>query len=239
MSSTKPIHLEPSELGTKAYWDEFYGADLSTPPSPRSPLDGWFSDVNATFKILRLLQTSSLRLDPKVTNFLDLGTGNGEMLFRLREKGGFEGRMLGVDYCAPSIELARKIATTMGLDDVKFEQWDVMQDPQPEEWQNAFDVVLDKGTFDAISLSGEKDEHGRRSVEGYRERVENLVKRDGYFVVTSCNWTRSELVHWFTGPEGSDHSLKVYSEVSYPTFLFGGQTGQSISTLCFKNSIHP
>ena len=239
MPLTKPAHLEPSELGTKEYWDDFYRADLSTPPSPTASLDGWFSDVNATSKILEFLQTPLLGLDPKATSFLDLGTGNGEMLFRLREEGGFEGPMLGVDYCAPSIELARKIATGKGLDEVEFREWNIMQDPLLEEWRGGFDVVLDKGTFDAISLSEEEDEHGRRLCEGYKERIERLVKRNGYFVVTSCNWTKYELKNWITGVADSGYGLEVCSEVSYPTFSYGGQIGQSISTLCFQKSIWP
>ena len=239
MSLTNSAHLEPSELGTKEYWNEFYSAELSTPPSPTASLDGWFSDVNASSKVLKFLQMPSLGLDPKVTNFLDLGTGNGEMLFRLREEGGFKGRMLGVDYCAPSIELARKIAIVKGMDEVEFKQWNIMQDQRPEEWRDGFDVVLDKGTFDAISLSGEEDERGRRLCEGYSERIEKLVKRNGYFVITSCNWTKSELEKWFAGPVGLDFRLQICNEVSYPTFSFGGQIGQSISTLCFQKSIWP
>ena len=236
MSLNQPAHLEPSELGTKEYWDKFYTTDLSTPPSP---LDGWFSDVNAGSKILSFLKTLDLGPDPEMASFLDLGTGNGEMLFRLREEGGFDGPMLGVDYSAPSVELARKLAIAKGLQGIEFEHWNIMQDPQPKEWQDRFDIVLDKGTFDAVSLSDQTDERGRRLCEGYRERVEQLVKVNGCFLVTSCNWTKAELVKWFTSPVFDGYSLEVCSEVSYPTFSFGGHTGQSISTLCFKKTFRP
>ncbi len=239
MASTMPAHLEPSELGTKEYWDDFYSVDLSTPPSPTASLDGWFSDVNASSKVLGLLQANSLGLDQETTSFLDLGTGNGEMLFLLREKGGFEGPMLGVDFCASSVELAREIATGRGIDDVRFKQWNVMCDEVHEEWPHPFDVVLDKGTFDAISLSEEKDAGGRRLCEGYRARVGKLIKQNGYLVITSCNWTKSELMEWFSVPKPGDFTLEVCNEVSYPTFSFGGHVGQSISTLCFKKTISP
>lgn len=239
MTSAMPAHLEPSELGTKEYWDEFYGADLSTPPSPTASLDGWFSDVNASSKVLRLLQTPSLGLSLKTSSFLDLGTGNGEMLFLLRDKGGFEGPMVGVDYSAPSVELARKVAAGKGIDDIDFEQWNIMKDAVREDWLHPFDVVLDKGTFDAVSLSEEKDDRGRRLCEGYRERVGKLIKRDGYLVITSCNWTKSELLEWFSVPKEGDFTFEVFSEVSYPTFSFGGQVGQSISTVTFQKSILP
>ena len=235
MPSDQLAYLEPSELGTKEYWDNFYSADLCSPPSPTASLDGWFSDVNAAPKILEFLQTQDLGLDLKVSTFLDLGTGNGEMLFRLRE-GGFEGPMLGVDYSLPSIELARKLAIAKNLEEIVFEHWNIVQDPQPEKWQDGFDVVLDKGTFDAISLSNETDERGSRLCESYRERVEKLVKRNGYFLITSCNWTQAELVKWFTDLTVGSERLEICGEVSYPTFTFGGHTGQSTSTLCFKKT---
>jgi len=46
---------------------------------------------------------------------LDLGTGNGHFLMRLREgegdgEEGWGGRLLGVDYSEKSVEFARRIA---------------------------------------------------------------------------------------------------------------------------------
>ncbi len=239
MSSALPTHLEPSELGNKEYWDEFYSADLSTPPSPTTSLDGWFSDVNASSEILKWLQSPSLALEKKPNSFMDLGTGNGEMLFLLREKGGFEGPMLGVDYCTSSIELAKKVSTGKGIDDITFQEWNIMRDQVDENWLPGLDVVLDKGTFDAISLSEEKDDHGRRICEAYRERVDQLVKPGGLLVVTSCNCTKFDLLEWVAEPTSGEFTLKVWSEVSYPTFSFGGQVGQSISTLCFNKLMLP
>ena len=99
-------------------------------------------------------------------------------------------------------------------------------------WLNrGFDVVLDKGTFDAICLSEEKDGRGRRVCEGYRERVEGLVREGGIFLITSCNWTHEELRSWF---EGDESGLVYEAAVKYPSFTFGGKTGMSVVTLCFR-----
>ena len=151
----------------------------------------------------------------------------------LREEGAFEGRMVGVDYSRGSVELARRIAEEKGMEgDVRFEEWNIMKDEPGESWignQEGFDVVLDKGTFDAISLSEEKDEAGRRVYEGYRDRVQPLVKRGGHLLVTSCNWTEDELKIWFEGGQ-----LEASGRIDYPRFSFGGQTGQSISSVCFR-----
>jgi hypothetical protein len=102
-----------------------------------------------------------------------------------------------------------------------------------------WDVVLDKGTFDAVSLSDEQDNQGRRICEGYGERVLQLLRAGGIFVVTSCNWTEKELREWFEakteGPGGE--RLRLAGRIEYPSFSFGGVKGQTISTLCFEKVV--
>ena len=145
--------------------------------------------------------------------------------------------MLGVDYSPQSISLARQIASSedavAGAETVDFKQWDIIHGSAEEicsgEDSTGWDVVLDKGTFDAISLSEQVDDQGRRLCEGYKESVSKVVKKGGLFLVTSCNWTEDELRRWF---EGEDFA--VAGKVDYPTFSFGGVKGQTISTLCFQ-----
>ncbi len=183
--------------------------------------------------------------------FLDLGTGNGHFLFRLREveeqeedgqkEKGWGGRMLGVDYSANSIEFASRIAVDKGFDDyekegkrVEFKWWNIMtQSPDQvvldSENPHGWDVVLDKGTFDAISLSEEKDLNGRRICEGYKERVIPLIKDGGILLITSCNWTEDELNNWFNGGE-----LEMVQNIKYRSFSFGGKKGQTISSVCYR-----
>ncbi|MCJ1430427.1 hypothetical protein MMC29_008345, partial [Sticta canariensis] len=182
-----------------------------------------------------LSSAAHLALPVGETTFLDLGAGNGEMLFRLREQGGFAGRMMGLDYSAASVELARKIkgaksndtAAPATMEGIDFQVWDIMGS---ERWGGgAFDVVLDKGTFDAVSLSADVDRQGNRVCEGYRARVEGMVKRGGVLLVTSCNWTEGELREWFGGG-----GFRYEGQVEYPRFRFGGGMGQSISSVCFR-----
>ena len=212
-------------------WDDTYAEDLSrTPPEPDLPLSGWFSDVNASSKILKYLSSPWLGLDKHCTTFLDLGTGNGEMLFLLRQEGGFEGPMTGVDYSPQSVELCRTLAANRGIPEeaMKFRLWDIM-DSEAHESLGVHDVVLDKGTFDAISLSQATDRLGKRICEGYSKRVEPLIKEDGLLLVTSCNWTESELKRWF-----EHENLEPVDRIEYPVFSFGGQTGQSVCSVCFR-----
>lgn len=166
------------------------------------------------------------------------------MLFALRD-AGFAGRMVGVDYAAASVELCRRLAGARGYGGggeekgkgrmVEFTAWDILRHRPLPGWFDAegqgFDVVLDKGTFDAVCLSDELDARGRRVCEGYRARVEGLVRTGGLFVVTSCNWTEEELRGWFEGG-----TLEVCGRVEYPVFMFGGGTGQSVQSVCFRRT---
>jgi SAM-dependent methyltransferase len=191
---------------------------------------------------------------------LDLGTGNGHLLFALRD-AGWCGEMLGVDYSAASLKLARQVGEIRALsssrtvdddDDeeegdeqtkvehipVHFEEYDIFT---PKALQHApsagFDIVLDKGTFDAISLSAETDTSGRRLCESYCSQIKPLIREGGLFIITSCNWTEEELRAWFESGNG-DGELIFHDRIKYPRFTFGGQTGQSVVTLCFRNGLN-
>ncbi|KAL8636226.1 MAG: hypothetical protein Q9228_006358 [Teloschistes exilis] len=242
-----PNHLDPSELGDKTFWDETYTSDLTHNASKPTHIgQTWFSDSNASALTLKYLLSLSPPLDSASTSFLDLGTGNGEFLFLLRE-GGFTGSMLGVDYSPASVELASRIAGQKGLSvegeaGVRFNEWDIVSGNWADSGEGEFDVVLDKGTFDAVSLSADTDGEGRRVCEGYRAKVLPMVKVGGRFLVTSCNWTEEELKGWFEwsalegGGKGEDGGGKFKWEgrVEYPRFKFGGVEGQSVSGVCFK-----
>ncbi|KAJ5808126.1 hypothetical protein N7474_009395 [Penicillium riverlandense] len=302
------------------------------------PGTSWFSEHNAPQKVLRFLTSKSFPLSPRNSlrrrghssspslprqpSILDLGTGNGSMLALLRKKGGFVGEMVGVDYSARSVQLARELQSGKGhsayhTDDedgsdesdedddegedeeggedqgpyaaakeevvlaspepgkeateavrisedtdenqtpeIRFEEWDILgstarlsetgtpsSEPPPADQRldwfpyetGGFDIVLDKGTFDAVSLSD--DAKDTRVCERYPRIARRLVRAGGFVVVTSCNWTEEELVSWFVGSshdqEGNDR-LVVWGRVEYPRFRFGGHEGQGVSTVCFQ-----
>ncbi|KAI5859353.1 putative S-adenosylmethionine-dependent methyltransferase of the seven beta-strand family [Durotheca rogersii] len=253
-SQSKPAHLEPSELGTKEYWDNLYAAELSN--HAHNPADTgtvWFDDSDAEAKLTAFLASISSSpsspsssssaapsddgdeplprpalsppLEKNTTAFLDLGTGNGSLLFRLRD-AGWRGPMLGVDYSRASVEFARRISlsrassSSAAAASITFLEHDVLRaspsgllagSQQPDGW----DVVLDKGTFDAVSLSAETTSAspsrsvatGRRVAETYRSRVLPLVRAGGLFLVTSCNWTEDELRRWFEGDDEDDQDV--------------------------------
>jgi SAM-dependent methyltransferase len=216
----------------------------------------WFSDSGAEEKVIQyltdlseegsLIQGDAERdgVDNTATSFLDLGTGNGHLLFALREEG-FAGYMLGVDYSATSVQLATQIERTRrersqqadddeitgSLASIEFQEFNILSANASVSRQ--FDVMLDKGTFDAISLSSELDSQGRRTSEQYRSRIKPFLRKCGLFIITSCNWTEDELRKWF---EVQDDDFKFVFEdrLRYPTFRFQGQEGQTVVTLCFR-----
>ena len=147
----------------------------------------------------------------------------------------YAGPMVGIDYSPASVALARTIAAERGLAHAaRFEEADVVHDDLARAaWvpPAGFDVVLDKGTFDAISLSDETLPDGRRAVEAYPARVAAVVRRGGWLVVTSCNWTEEELRARLEGPASG---LRWYGRVAYPSFRFGGREGSTICTVCFQ-----
>lgn len=183
-------------------WEQAY--DVETRNFSSDPTDEgqiWFSESDAEGRILSYLANEGI---PSTASFLDVGTGNGHLLFELLEEGGYgEGAMVGIDYSLKAVALAQKIAAERQLaEDVKFYVSDcITDDLASTQWvpglegEKGFDVVLDKGTFDAISLSDEllADGSGRRIYEGYAENIVGVMKKGGLLVVTSCNWTGEEL----------------------------------------------
>ena len=220
----------------------------------------WFDDTGAEHKVIQMLEKLAdddyLHKDSQdgqvdASRVLDLGTGNGHMLFALRDEE-WQGELVGVDYSMASVQLAQQIAaqrqTAQPQDDDEaaectdnesadiseapaFFQWDLLHE-HPGDWaQQNFDLVLDKGTYDAISLSADTDGEGRRISERYRDRIILLIESGGFLVITSCNWTKEELLSYFVRP---DKQLEYFDEAKYPTFTFGGQKGQSVCTLAFQ-----
>ena len=57
-----------------------------------------------------------------------------------------------------------------------------------------YNILIDKGTYDAISLNPESPAEMRFS---YIDNVAKLLKTDGLLIVTSCNWTEEELREHF------------------------------------------
>ncbi|KAI9653757.1 MAG: hypothetical protein M1821_006952 [Bathelium mastoideum] len=215
---------------------------LTSPsPTPSSTTAATRTSSSSSSPAATAKASTPALLNPATARILDLGTGNGHLLLALAEEG-WRGEKVGVDYSAQAVALARRVAEAEGRGEIQFRVWDVVRGERPSsevdgekeeegrEWiRDGFDLVLDKGTFDAVSLSADRDGEGRSGCEGYKQRVQELVRKGGFVLVTSCNWTEEELRGWF-----ENEDLEYWGKVKYPSFTFGGVKGQTICTLCFR-----
>ncbi|KAG9292842.1 hypothetical protein G9A89_016204 [Geosiphon pyriformis] len=232
-----------SELGTKEYWDALYEREITNFTDNRDIGEVWFGE-SAVEKMVNWITTNS---PSKSTKILDLGCGNGHLLLTLAFKNYTN--LTGIDYSPFAITLAKSISKHHGYEHIiKYAVFDIfsprmssnMNDSENDlvklllhdenKTEIAYDIVLDKGTYDAISLNPDivrQQKLGEKDL--YPELVKTLVKEEtGIFLITSCNWTEEELKSRF-GDE-----FVYHSHIKHPRFAFGGATGQTISTVAFR-----
>jgi SAM-dependent methyltransferase len=121
-------------------------------------------------------------------SILELGCGNGILLFAVHEAGYDPKKIYGVDYSEGAISLAKSIASKKETEDATsiqltvrdFLTEDLCRD---DNTSGGWDLILDKGTFDAISL-GKHDEGGRAPHWQYPQRLSALMKPGGRFLIT-------------------------------------------------------
>ncbi|PVV03138.1 hypothetical protein BB560_002388 [Smittium megazygosporum] len=249
--------FDASVLGTKKYWDEFYDQEIDNYEDSKDPGEIWFGDMVESSVVKWMEKTFRERIEEPL---IDIGCGNGHLLFELYESG-FR-NLIGTDYSECAINLAKKISVDQvsNPDDINFVASDVL-DPACSDFLCSFlekkqspvfkesikchkySFVLDKGTFDAISLKpkGEESltnssdlEERKKDIDyearsKYAQTIHALLNSEkGVFVITSCNWTENELVDiflpWF----------EKIGIIGHKTFTFGGVTGQVVSTVVFR-----
>jgi EEF1A lysine methyltransferase 2 len=124
---------------------------------------------------------------------LDIGSGNGTLLFALRDAGYAAPYLSGIDYSPDAVKLARMVARTRKSEEIAFHVSDFLSQspppPVPGPGQldvlglGGWDLLLDKGTYDAIAL-GEKDGSGNSPVAAYPMRASRLLRENGYLLIT-------------------------------------------------------
>lgn len=168
---------------------------------------------------MRTWAADNLEPSPEPIRVLECGSGNGTLLLSFLTWPNSEPQafhLTGIDYShgavklGQSVEQARRQAIeeededVLDPDDVvnpvtcEWRQGDLLRDDIGETW----DLVMDKGTFDALALSQDPVEEagGKLPSRVYPERIARLVKPGGYFLITSCNFTEEEVTRRFTVP---------------------------------------
>ncbi|KAF2883958.1 hypothetical protein ILUMI_22216 [Ignelater luminosus] len=208
--------LGECELGTQEYWDKLYKTEISNFRNHKDVGEVWFGEDIAD-RIVRWMNKNV----PKESVIVDLGCGNGMLLVDLFN-GGFK-NLNGIDYSEDAVVLAKEVSDHCGTSTEYFVK-DILKDNLGEEH---YDVVLDKGTYDAISLTSD----ARHSRETYIDNVHKCLKDDGLLVITSCNWTKDELCTQF------EDKFKIFDVIPTPQFKFGGKIGSVVSSVVFKKNI--
>ncbi|KAL5292773.1 METTL10 family protein [Megaselia abdita] len=210
--------LSGSELGTKDFWEKSYEREIRNYKDNGDVGEIWFDQDSQDRVISWILKQEDIDLNHSV---IDLGCGNGMLLLELGAEGFTS--LTGVDYSPKAVELANNIAKDNKVK-IKYSVLDLLDTESAKEF-GEFDIVHDKGTYDAISLNPDSPKEKR---EAYIQSVSNLLKKDGTFIITSCNWVEDELVSAFEG------RFRKSGHIPTPTFKFGGKVGSAVTSLIFK-----
>jgi SAM-dependent methyltransferase len=212
-----------SPLGTLQHWDSAYLQEIEQLHNNPSELgDIWFGK-NLQKKIVNYIDDN---FSDKKINILDIGCGNGVLLYKLSKKN-FE-NLFGIDYSIQSINLAKEIIAIKEKKHNKKFNINFFQEDINNKSNNInikFDVIHDKGSLDAFLMNK------NNSIENYYKYLFSYsIKNKTIFIITSCNNTKEELLNKFSLEKG----FKLINEIKSKTFSFGGHEGNDHVTLIFQ-----
>ncbi|GAA5860852.1 hypothetical protein JCM3774_003164 [Rhodotorula dairenensis] len=229
--------LPPSKLGTLQHWDQVYEREVKMFKEIGDEGEVWFGE-DAAQDMVEWAEEHFPKTDGRI---LDVGTGNGQLLFAFSAAGYTS--LTGIDYSPLSIELANDILRVRSAPDSehalsqpppRFFVTDILQvalgEQVPGVSGEKWDLITDKGTYDAVCLSDEV-RVGKSLRELYVESIARLLPQGGIFLITSCNWTQAELEKAFVS---SRTGLVMHSNIPRASFQFGGSAGSSITTVAFE-----
>jgi EEF1A lysine methyltransferase 2 len=211
--------LPESRLGTRDYWEDLYQNELvNYSENPEDPGEIWFGSKTET-KLVKFISQNFA----KSSSILDIGCGNGHLAKRLCELNF--SNVTGIDYSESAIDLAKRICPL-----VSFFQLDILGENR--DFPYKFDIIHDKGTFDAISLIPLSEKNKSCTLaEKYSKFLEGCMYPHTKFIITSCNWTRDELLKLFGENWAPDD---LYPPIEHSTLSFGGVSGQTVTSIVFK-----
>ncbi|XP_052781634.1 EEF1A lysine methyltransferase 2-like [Mya arenaria] len=217
--------FDSSELGTKEFWDTTYGKEVENFNDIGDVGEIWFGEETMEKVADWLENCADVHTDDPI---IDLGSGNGMMCIELCKRGFT--RLTGVDYSELAVMLSKSVASSEGFGNIEFETGDLISEERPNPCTcltRKYKVVLDKGTYDAISLMPGDSVSARMH---YLATVKELMTSDGIFSITSCNWTKDQLLEFF-----KEH-FTLHDEIKFKTIQFGGVTGSTYTSLILKQT---
>ena len=154
--------LPESRLGTKEHWDSVYSCvcayrrEVATFTDIGDEGEVWFGEDSVERMVQYL--ADYLADEPESPHILDLGMGNGHLLFAIAQDDDLQDvvvpeKMLGVDYSRPSVDLAKAVGAARGgaCGQIRFEEADLRDAASVGALAVAcegrgWDIVCDKGT---------------------------------------------------------------------------------------------
>lgn len=165
----------------------------------------WFGEES----VEKMIEWVTENITDPECKIVDLGCGNGHLLLDLSQEG-FK-NLHGIDYSESAITLAKSIAEQRDLGWIKYDAVDFISNPDWYLPDTPYQLAMDKGTYDAISLHPDQTQAKKDGVAGPREKYVEAVHRmmdpNGLFLITSCNWTKEELIENFKQCKKISHLL--------------------------------
>uniref|UniRef100_H0X3X2 Methyltransferase domain-containing protein n=1 Tax=Otolemur garnettii TaxID=30611 RepID=H0X3X2_OTOGA len=176
----------PSALGTREHWDAVYERELQTFQE-----HGYTGEIcwPGPESVNRLINWNNRHVPLRLANIF-IFCGNA-IFFVAVAKFGFS-NITGIDYSPSAIQLSGSIIEKEGLSNIKLKVEDFLN---PSTKLSGFHICIDKGTFDAISLNPDNAVEKRKQ---YVRSLSRVLRVKGFFLITSCNWTKEELLNEFS-----------------------------------------
>ena len=173
----EPEQPEASDeaFGTKGYWDSHYTSCATQQADDDT--DEWYLSFADLSEIL-----SGAMPHGKDSAVLDIGCGTSRMLRDMRESG-HTGELIGTDFSG--VELARRC--NAGLD-IAIKEADC-RDCADLLGQEAFDLILDKGTVDALLCD---ESEGEENVRRECSQVREMLRVGGAFCLVTPKYPEEE-----------------------------------------------
>lgn len=237
-------------LRQEGYWEEHYELELKNYMEDGDEGEIWFGKgLNRKIVdwLLKRLNSAGANKSSTRIDVIDIGCGNSFLLCSLVEKfrrdlGALSDqpslRALGIDYSANSVNLSTKIVQDRQLSEyIELRECDFLNQAQVSSIAatRRFDVIIDKGTYDAICLlHGQSDENLKQTKEAYLRSVRALGKTGTVYILASCNHTQDELTQLIEFSEDFEGNSKLIDKIETPSIEFGGKSGSQVTCLIYE-----
>lgn len=221
-------------LRKEGYWDKHYELELRNYEEDGDEGEIWFGK-GLSKKIVKWIHQHLPRESNSAISILDVGCGNGYLLYTLAEMLNQEDKinLFGLDYAINSVELCRKILVDKNMTErINIDQCDFLDHKQIKNMfgDRKFDFIVDKGTFDAICLLAD-DSSLLHTKTRFMESLYLLVDYKSIFILASCNHTEEELKELLTIDCQNRLNSEVIDTIETPKIKFGGVQGSQVSCI--------